>query len=100
MSTGATMIRTPHTTTQLGSRDFCITRVGFGAWAMDGSGWSFGWSPDDDSNSIAAIRHALDLGVDWIDTAAAPVPFDSKEGGAEGCDLSLDDRLYVFTKCG
>jgi aryl-alcohol dehydrogenase-like predicted oxidoreductase len=94
------MIRTPHTTTQLGSRDFCITRVGFGAWATDGSGWSFGWGPDDDSNSIAAIRDALDLGVDWIDTAAAPIPGNSKEAGAERCDLSFDDRLYVFTKCG
>ena len=47
-----------------------ITRVGFGAWAIGGGGWEFGWGPQDDPASIAAIHRALDLGVNWIDTAA------------------------------
>jgi aryl-alcohol dehydrogenase-like predicted oxidoreductase len=66
------------------SSDPCITRVGFGAWAIDGTGWSFGWGSEDDRDSIAAIRHALDLGVDWIDTSAVQGVGDS----------------YVFAKCG
>jgi aryl-alcohol dehydrogenase-like predicted oxidoreductase len=74
--------------------------VGFGAWAIDGGGWSFGWGSEDDSDSIAAIRHALDLGVDWIDTAGAQGLRDSEDVDAELGDISPDDRPYVFTKCG
>ena len=66
------------------SSDPCITRTGFGGWAIDGSGWSFGWGPEDDGDSIAAIRLALDLGDDWIDTSAVQ---------------GLGD-LYVLAKCG
>ena len=47
-----------------------VTRVGFGAWAIGGAGWAFGWSSQDDTESVAAIRHAVDRGVNWIDTAA------------------------------
>jgi aryl-alcohol dehydrogenase-like predicted oxidoreductase len=83
-----------------GTSDLEITRVGFGAWAIDGSGWSFGWGPEDDKDSIAAIRDALDLGLDWIDTTAVKGVGDSEEMGAEFCDSSSDDRAYVFTKCG
>jgi aryl-alcohol dehydrogenase-like predicted oxidoreductase len=54
----------------LGSSDLEITRVGFGAWAIGGGGWSFGWGPQDDTASLAAMRHAVDLGINWIDTAA------------------------------
>jgi len=94
------MMRTPLTTLHLDSSDFCITRVGFGAWAIDGSGWAFGWGPQEHSDSIAAIRHALDLGVDWIDATAFKGLGDSEEPDAELCNLSPDDRPYVFTKCG
>ena len=80
--------------------DPCITRVGFGAWAIDGSGWSFGWGSDDDGDSIAAIRHALDLGVDWIDTSAVPGLGESEEVTAELFDLYSDQRPYMFAKCG
>jgi len=48
-----------------------ITPIGFGSWALGGGGWKFGWGPQDDRESIAAIRRALDLGVNWIDTAVA-----------------------------
>ena len=55
---------------RLGNSDLSITPVGFGAWAIGGSGWQFGWGPQDDKESIAAIHRALELGVNWIDTAA------------------------------
>ena len=57
-------------TTQLGQTGLEITRVGFGAWAIGGGGWEFGWGPQDDEQSIAAIQRALELGINWIDTAA------------------------------
>jgi len=85
---------------QHGTSDLEITRVGFGAWAIDGSGWSFGWIPEDDGDSIAPIRHVLDIGVDWIDTSAGLGLGNSEELGAELRDISADDRPYVFTKCG
>src|SRR5438128_12687442 len=57
-------------TKRLGNSDLYITPIGFGAWAIGGSGWEFGWGEQDDNASVAAIHRALDLGVNWIDTAA------------------------------
>jgi aryl-alcohol dehydrogenase-like predicted oxidoreductase len=57
-------------TTQLGNSELHITPIGFGAWAIGGGGWAFGWGAQDDQESIEAINRALDLGVNWIDTAA------------------------------
>ena len=57
-------------TRKLGNSDLNITPVGFGAWAIGGAGYDFGWGPQEDTDSIAAIHRALDLGVNWIDTAA------------------------------
>ena len=57
-------------TKQLGNSDLFITSIGFGAWAIGGSGWEFAWGAQDDSDSIAAIHQALDAGINWIDTAA------------------------------
>ena len=57
-------------TRALGTSGLRLTTVGFGAWAAGGGGWSFGWGPQDDEASIAAMRHAIDRGVNWIDTAA------------------------------
>ena len=57
-------------TRRLGNSDLHITPVGFGAWAIGGGGWEFAWGGQDDADSIAAIREALDLGINWIDTAA------------------------------
>lgn len=54
----------------LGTTDLAITPVGFGAWAIGGGDWAFGWGPQDDRDSLAAMRHALELGINWIDTAA------------------------------
>jgi aryl-alcohol dehydrogenase-like predicted oxidoreductase len=78
----------------------CITRIGYGGWAIDGSGWSFGWGPEDGGDITAAIRLALDLGDDWIDTSPAQGLGDSEEADAELCDASPDDRPYVLAKCG
>src|SRR5260370_7341485 len=57
-------------TRKLGNSDIKITPVGYGAWAIGGSGWEFAWGPQDDADSIAAIHRSLELGVNWIDTAA------------------------------
>jgi aryl-alcohol dehydrogenase-like predicted oxidoreductase len=88
-------------TAQLGRTDLHITRVGFGAWAIGGSGWAFGWGDQDDSASIAAIRHAVESGVNWIDTAAVYGLGHSEEIVAKAlADLPEADRPYVFTKGG
>src|ERR671923_187987 len=58
-------------TAPLGNTGLEITRIGFGAWAIGGGGWEFGWGPQEDEQSVAAIHHALEEGIDWIDTAAA-----------------------------
>jgi aryl-alcohol dehydrogenase-like predicted oxidoreductase len=54
---------------RLGNTGFVISPIGLGPWAMGGGGWAYGWWPQDDSESIAAIRRALDLGINWIDTS-------------------------------
>lgn len=88
-------------TSQLGSTDMEISRVGFGAWAIGGGGWSFGWGSQDDASSIAAIRHAVERGVNWVDTAAVYGLGHSEEIVAAALGPFSDaDRPYVFTKCG
>jgi aryl-alcohol dehydrogenase-like predicted oxidoreductase len=84
-------------TTQLGATGLEITRVGFGAWAIGGGGWEFGWGPQEDQESIDAIHRALELGVNWIDTAAA-YGFGHSEEVVGRALAGLDERPYVFTK--
>jgi aryl-alcohol dehydrogenase-like predicted oxidoreductase len=86
-------------TRQLGPSDLHITRVGFGAWAVGGGGWAFAWGPQDDADSVAAIREAIDLGVNWIDTAPVYGLGHSEQVVAKALDGTAD-RPYVFTKCG
>jgi aryl-alcohol dehydrogenase-like predicted oxidoreductase len=85
-------------TTQLGQTGLEITRVGFGAWAIGGGNWEFGWGPQDDDESIAAIHHALAQGINWIDTAAAYGFGRSEQIVGRALD-GLTQRPYVFTKC-
>jgi aryl-alcohol dehydrogenase-like predicted oxidoreductase len=86
---------------QLGTTDMNITRVGFGAWAIGGGGWSYAWGPQDDSESIAAMNHAHERGINWIDTAAVYGLGHSEEiVGRFLRGKSPDRRPYVFTKCG
>jgi aryl-alcohol dehydrogenase-like predicted oxidoreductase len=88
-------------TRPLGSSGLDITRVGFGAWAIGGGGWSFGWGPQDDAASLAAMHRALELGINWIDTAAAYGLGHSEElVGRLLRDLPRNDRPFVFTKGG
>ena len=87
-------------TQRLGRSDLSITRIGFGAWAIGGGDWMFGWGPQDDADSIRAIQRAVDLGINWIDTAAVYGLGRSEEvvGRALG-ELPAGRRPYVFTKC-
>jgi len=85
-------------TRQLGNSDMQITPVGFGAWAIGGAGWEFAWGDQDDQQSIEAIHRALDLGVNWIDTAAVYGLGHSEEVVARAL-AGRAHRPYIFTKC-
>jgi len=88
-------------TRPLGTSGLSLSAVGFGAWAAGGGGWSFGWGPQDDEMSIAAMRHAVEHGVNWIDTAAVYGLGHSEEVvGRFLKALPAGDRPFVFTKCG
>ncbi len=87
-------------TTKLGNSDLHITPLGFGAWAVGGGDWQFGWGEQDDRNSIAAIHCALELGINWIDTAAVYGLGHSEEVVARALKDWRGLRPYVFTKCG
>lgn len=87
-------------THELGNSDLHITSVGYGAWAVGGSGWQFGWGSQDDTDSIAAIHRSLELGVNWIDTAAVYGLGHSEEIVARALKSWSGPRPYVFTKCG
>ena len=83
----------------LGNSDMAIAPVGFGAWAIGGD-WKFGWGAQDDTDSIGAIHRALELGINWIDTAAVYGLGHSEEVVARALREWPHERPYVFTKCG
>jgi len=83
----------------LGNSDLHLTSIGFGAWAIGGGDWAYAWGPQDDNESVAAIHRALDLGINWIDTAAIYGLGHSEEVVARALK-STSHRPYVFTKCG
>jgi len=88
-------------TRRLGTSDLEITAVGLGAWAIGGGGWLYGWGPQDDDDSLRAMRHAAERGVNWIDTAAVYGHGHSEEVvGRFLRELPQRDRPLVFTKCG
>ena len=87
-------------TKRLGNSDLSLTPIGFGAWAIGGSGWQFGWGEQDDKASVAAIHRALELGVNWIDTAAVYGMGHSEEVVASALKTWSGSQPYVFTKCG
>ena len=97
------MSSTPHPlpAVPFGRTDMRITRVGFGSWAVGGGDWAVGWGHQEDADSIAAIRRAVRLGVNWIDTAAVYGLGHSEEVVAEAlADIPASERPLVFTKCG
>src|SRR5580765_387144 len=85
-------------TRQLGTSDLHITPIGFGAWAIGGGGWEFACGNQDDRDSIAAMRQALDHGINWLDTAAVYGLGHSEEVVARGLE-GMQNRPHVFTKC-
>jgi aryl-alcohol dehydrogenase-like predicted oxidoreductase len=86
---------------RLGVTDVEISTVGLGSWAIGGGGWAYGWGPQDDASSIAAIRHAVDHGVNWVDTAAIYGLGHSEEVvGRALREIPAGDRPFVFTKGG
>src|SRR5215204_6483050 len=85
-------------TRRLGNSDMHLTPIGFGAWAIGGGGWAFAWGAQDDADSIATIREAIDLGINWIDTAAVYGLGHSEEVVAKALE-GISNKPYVFTKC-
>ena len=84
---------------KLGNSDMELSPIGFGSWAVGGGDWQFSWGPQDDNDSIAAIHKALDLGMNWIDTAAVYGLGHSEEVVARALQ-SAATKPYLFTKCG
>src|SRR5437588_2212258 len=85
----------------LGRTDLEISKVGFGSWAVGGGGWAFGWGPQDDAESLATMRHAVELGVNWIDTAAVyGLGHSETIVGRLLRELPSGQRPLIFTKCG
>jgi aryl-alcohol dehydrogenase-like predicted oxidoreductase len=82
----------------LGNSDLQLTAIGFGAWAVGGGNWEFAWGPQDDNESIAAIHRALDIGINWIDTAAIYGLGHSEEIVGKAL-RSTGHTPLVFTKC-
>lgn len=83
----------------LGGTGMEISVVGFGAWAIGGGGWEWGWGPQDDADSVEAIGRALELGVNWIDTA--PIyGFGRSEEVVGRTIKKMSEKPYIFTKCG
>ncbi|HUR77876.1 MAG TPA: aldo/keto reductase [Acidimicrobiales bacterium] len=88
-------------TAKFGTTGYEISRVGLGAWAIGGGEWQGGWGPQDDAESIAAIHHGVELGINWIDTAAAYGLGRAEEVvGRAVAELPQADRPLIFTKCG
>jgi aryl-alcohol dehydrogenase-like predicted oxidoreductase len=87
-------------TRRLGNSDLKITLIGFGAWAVGGGNWEFGWGHQDDADSISAIHRALELGINWIDTAAIYGLGHSEEVVAKALAQWHGRQPYIFTKCG
>jgi aryl-alcohol dehydrogenase-like predicted oxidoreductase len=84
---------------KLGNSDLELTPIGFGSWAVGGGDWQFSWGPQDDNDSIAAIHKALELGINWIDTAAVYGLGHSEEVVARALKTT-SHHPYIFTKCG
>jgi aryl-alcohol dehydrogenase-like predicted oxidoreductase len=84
---------------RLGNSDMELTPIGFGSWAIGGGDWQFSWGPQDDSDSVAAIHKALELGMNWIDTAAVYGLGHSEEIVARALK-GTSWKPYIFTKCG
>lgn len=99
MTTTQTMTAAGVQTKRLGNSDLELTSIGFGAWAIGGGGWQFGWGSQDDDDSVAAIQRAVELGVNWVDTAAVYGLGHSEEVVGRALKGIQGPKPYVFTKC-
>ena len=86
-------------TRKLGGTDLQLTTIGLGTWAMAGGGWKFGWGAQDESAAVAAVLRAVELGINWIDTAPGYWCCHSEEVVGRAI-RGMSERPYVFTKCG
>jgi aryl-alcohol dehydrogenase-like predicted oxidoreductase len=84
---------------KLGNSSMEITKIGFGSWAVGGPGYEFSWGKQDDNDSIKAIHKALELGVNWIDTAAVYGAGHSEEVVGEAVKQWSGQKPFIFTKC-
>ena len=85
----------------LGNTDLNLSVVGLGTWAIGGGDWAFGWGDQDDDQAIAAVKRAVDVGVNWIDTAAVYGLGKSETlVGKAVAELPVGDRPLIATKCG
>jgi aryl-alcohol dehydrogenase-like predicted oxidoreductase len=85
---------------RFGATGWDLTTVGLGTWALGGGDWAFGWGPQDDAESVATIHHAVDAGINWLDTAPEYGLGHSEEVvGRAMAEMSETDRPLVFTKC-
>ncbi len=91
-------VNTVMETRQLGVSELQITPIGLGTWAIGGGNWEYGWGAQDDEESIATVHRALDMGINWIDTAAVYGLGRSEEVVGRALK-GLRQRPYVFTKC-
>jgi len=82
----------------LGKTDISITPIGFGSWAIGGANWSHGWGPQDDRKAIEAIELAIELGINWIDTAAVYGLGHSEKLVSKALE-GVTQKPYLFTKC-
>jgi aryl-alcohol dehydrogenase-like predicted oxidoreductase len=84
---------------KLGNSNLEITRIGLGTWAIGGGGYQYGWGPQDDRESTAAIHRALDLGINWVDTAPA-YGLGRSEKVVGAAIAERRDEVIIATKCG
>lgn len=84
---------------KFGNTDMEITRMGFGAWAIGGGNWEYAWGPQDDNEAIAAMKRAVEVGMNWIDTAAVYGLGHSEKLVGQAVK-GMRERPFIFTKCG
>ena len=83
---------------KLGDSDLELSVIGLGTWAIGGEGWQYSWGPQDDEQSIKTIYHALDLGINWIDTAAVYGHGHSEEIVGKALK-GMSEKPIIATKC-
>lgn len=87
-------------TRKLGNTDLEFSTIGLGTWAIGGAGWRFGWGEQDDEAAVAGIVKAVELGINWIDTAPVYGIGHSEVLVGRAIKELGNDRPLIATKCG